>query len=107
MTQESGHGRQIALAEVTVGMRFATDVTDEKGLRLVSAGTDVTERLLEQLARHGICEVSVVAPMSEEERRAAREDMTQRLEHRFSLVKDDPLMAELYRLILNYRIKDL
>ncbi len=105
--QESGQGRQIALADVTVGMRFATDVTDEKGQRLVPAGTVVTERLLEQLARHGICAVNVVAPMSEEERHAAREDVTQRLEHRFSLVKDDPLMAELYRLILNYRTKDL
>ncbi len=108
MAKDTERRQQIALADVTVGVQLAADVTDEKGHCLVPSGTVVTERLLEQLGRHGVSEVAVAAaPMSEEERRAARDAVTQRLERRFGLVKDDPLMAELYRLVLNYRTKDL
>lgn len=107
MAEEELHRQRIALAAVTAGMRLAADVTDSQGRCLVPAGTVIGERLAEQLARHGVDSVEVEVPLSDEERRVARDEVLQRLERRFGDVGDDPLMAELYRLVRDYQLGKL
>ena len=104
---EEAHRR--ALADVHQGMRLATDVTVASGQRLAVAGAEVTARLLEQLAGHGITHLDVFVDvvMDEAQRQELRKEIEARLGRRFAGVMDQPLMAELYKAILTFRTRGL
>lgn len=101
--------RQLPLEQTEIGMHLAVAVSDQAGRCLVPAGTIITERLLEQLNRHGVTTVTVLvsSSLSEEEKRLRREAITERLTRSFGCSIDKPLMTELYRLVLAYRLTGL
>lgn len=101
--------KMVALAEVMPGMALANDVTDAQGNRLLGAGTALTERHLEQLARRGVETVEVLArlELSEEELTRRRAAIEAELEQRFRKVADQPLMRQLRALVLEHRMESM
>lgn len=91
------------LEQVAVGTPLAADVRDDQGNLLVGAGTLLTERLSEQLARRGVetLPVALTHVLTEEERAA----LEARLAQRFSCVRGQPLMEQLYQMVLCYQME--
>lgn len=94
---------QIPMQEVAEGMTVAADVRDAQGTLLAGAGTALTARLIEQLARRGIesLPLAVARVLTAEERAA----VTARLEERFACVRGQPLMERLFEQVLRHRLE--
>jgi len=90
-----------ALEQVSVGARVALDVMDARGDLLLGAGSVISERALQQLARRGVTALPV---MVEETLTAAqRAALAAQLQAQFSSVRGQPLMEELLQLMQRYR----
>lgn len=100
---------QRPLEQVAAGTPVAADVLDSQGNMLLKAGSVVSERLLEQLSRRGVTSlpVAVLEELTPEQRTARDEALEAELTQRFSVVREQPLMARLYDLVLRYRRESL
>lgn len=96
---------QRPLAEIAPGTPVATDVTDTQGGLLLKAGSVVTERTIKQLTQRGITSlpVAVTDEATPEEREARSAALEAQLTDLFSAAREQPLMEQLYRLVLHYR----
>lgn len=94
---------RIPIQEAAAGMTVAADVRDTQGTLLVGAGTALTARLIEQLARRGIelLPLAVTHVLSGEECAAE----TAQLEERFACVRGQPLTERLLELMLHHRLE--
>ncbi len=95
--------REIAIHDVRDGQVAASDVFDERGALLLSAGMELTRGHVELLERRGVLTVSVVEPDEggrEAEPDAPGEDEFEkaiaRLEHMFEGLDDDPIMRAIH-----------
>lgn len=97
--------KQLDLDDAAAGMVLSEDVLDGKGGILLPAKTELTDALLTSLRRRGIESVWVVNnEVSEEELRAERERVQQRLAHLFRKCRDDRTCTVLLQHITAYRL---
>jgi hypothetical protein len=98
--------RLVPLEQVEAGMRLASDVCDDNGYPLLSAGTELKDSLLASLARRGVkqVQVEVEEQLTDEERSARREAASRRLDALFRRSGDSPLMGQLRETLLRYRL---
>ena len=96
---------QRPLAEIAAGTPVAADVADTQGGLLLKAGSVVTERAIKQLTQRGITSlpVEVTDEATPEEREARSAALEVQLTDLFSAVREQPLMEQLYQLVLCYR----
>lgn len=93
---------QIPMRATAEGMTLAAGVRHGQGVLLVGAGTALSARLIEQLARRRIDSLPLaVAPAPTSEERTAT---TARLEERFARVRGQPLMDRLFEPVLRHRL---
>jgi hypothetical protein len=87
-------------------MALAEDVLNENGVVLVCANVQLTEFILESLARKKIRDLSVIHEddRTPEQIAAEREQLTQRIEHIFRDSRGVPVMEELFNATLYYRL---
>lgn len=100
----TGTVRWQPLAETAPGTPLAADLNDGSGAMLLSAGTRLDARRLEQLARLGIATVPVAPPPEasgkggDDALRAG--EIRQRLERRFAQAGQGPASRVLFQLLL-------
>lgn len=93
----------VPLQQATEGMVVAADVRDAQGTLLVGAGTALTARLIEELARRNIESVpGAVAHVPTAEERA---EIVARLEERFACVRGQPPMDHLFDMVVKLRVE--
>lgn len=90
-----------ALEQVSIGARVALDVVDARGDLLLGAGSVISERALQQLARRGVTALPVM--VDETLTAAQRAALAAQLQAQFSSVRGQPLMEELLQLMQRYR----
>jgi hypothetical protein len=99
-------GRVLPLDRLTAGMRLAEAIRDGQGNLLLPAGAVLGEARLASLCQRGIRAATVAeeaAAETEEERQARQRAARARLEHLFRHTLDNPLNAELFEMMLEYR----
>jgi hypothetical protein len=77
--------QEILLDDATPGMRLAEAVWDRSGTRLISPGTELTEKSIHALKQRGILRVHVARPVAEE---TPNEDVMQKLQRLDILFKN-------------------
>ncbi|MBI5108582.1 MAG: hypothetical protein HZA62_07520 [Rhodocyclales bacterium] len=100
----------VPLASVAPGARLAAAVVGADGHVLMTAGSQLTEAILEGLAARGVVAVAIEAPRGEPELAAARDGARQRLVHLFrgcDLDEDGGAARMLFDAVLERRLEDL
>lgn len=101
--------KKIPLDQAEAGMQLAAAVCNPRGEVLLQAGCELTEASLSGLRRRGIGHVAVqvVDSRGEEELQAQRVRVLNRLNLLFRNAGQDPHLASLYHLVLEYRLEAL
>ncbi len=96
----------LTLDRTSAGMLLADEVLDKQGHILLPAGTILTDQLIHSLENHGIQQVSITVPQSEEQTRheqAYRQQKIDRLTTIFRHSPDNPASLALRASIEKYR----
>ena len=96
----------IAIANAEPGMVLQTDLCDANGNLMVSAGTELSARLLAVLTQRGVSEIQICAadPDAPGDRRA---QILQRLECQYAPWAEDATMGQLRALFERYHTRGL
>lgn len=98
----------LGLDDVVAGMALSEDVRDGHGNVLLPKAATLTDAMLASLRRRGIEMVNVVDDaVSEEQLRAERERVQQRLAKLFRKSKGDRISTMLRQRILEYRLGEM
>lgn len=101
--------KSIPLNLAEVGMQVARELRNADGQVLVQADTELSESLIAALLRRNVGHVSVFHEdgRSEEELRAERLKVTERLAQLFQNAPQDGVMGTLHRVVLEHRLEAL
>ena len=99
----------VSLSELKVGDQLAEDVIDAKGVRLLSAGSKISQSAINGLNKRNIEAINIYhfQELSEEQRNEKHQEIERQLNHRFRKVFDQPLMKTLKKILLDYRKQEL
>lgn len=100
---------RIPLDQVHPGMQLAETVFNNKGQVLLQAGYELSDTALSGLRKHGIEYVGVLLrdPRNEDELESERIKTRERLNLLFRNTDNDPYLASLHSLVLEYRLEKL
>ncbi|WP_210396512.1 hypothetical protein [Motiliproteus sediminis] len=97
----------LELEQAEAGMTLADDVFDANGGVLVSAGTELTDKLIQILRRREIKTLEVNSPeLDAESRLSRRQAIEQRLERQYAPF-NSPTMDQLKELFRHYHTRGL
>ena len=93
--------QKIPLELAAVGMKLAKPVVNKRGMTLCSAGTELTEELLERLKRMEMTRITVEGHSVDtgETEKSLGQQMAE-LDTRFRNVEGDPLMSKIKNIFL-------
>ena len=96
--------KKVPTDEVQPGMKIARKVENEGGMVLLPEGIELTEGHIGRLKKWGIKEVYIEGEDGGGgneivEDLAISDEFLSRLEHKFELVKDDPIMQGIYNAV--------
>jgi hypothetical protein len=100
--------KKISVDQIENGMILGRDVCAASGSILLGAGTALTASLGRRLKNWGIPVVHIEGDDEDQEQVAASdmppEQVREHLEHKFSNVKNDPIMKTLFKAVCAYRL---
>ncbi len=100
---------QVALEDVPTDAVLAADLRDDQGRILLAVGALLSEAKVAVLRRRGIALVPITASevLSSDEIQKRRGEVEVLLRQKFSLASETPVMTQLYRTLLAYRLTRL
>ncbi|MCW8883960.1 MAG: hypothetical protein OQK12_01740 [Motiliproteus sp.] len=104
-----GELKQMAIAEIEVGAKVATNVLDSSGNLLVPEGTELSEKMLQILDRRGIetIEVRAEVELTEEERQQLLGEIQERLDHQFRGTESSASSIEFKEMLFRYHTREI
>lgn len=99
----------LTLDHTSAGMVLADEVMDKQGHILLPAGAVLTEQLIHSLQNHGVGQVFILVPQSEEQieqKRALHQQKIDRLPQIFRHCGDNSASLELRACIEKYRLAE-
>lgn len=96
----------LSIADIAPDMQLGADLLDADGQVILSAGSRLDARRLEELARQGIASLPIVPPdPAASDPAAAREkEIRRQLEERFAQAGDNPASRALFQVLLARRL---
>lgn len=91
------------------GCKLAEDVKDADGRMLIAAGKILDEKLIVILKKRLLADATVklMQPLTDEEREAGRARIITDTEYKFRKHRDNSLMQEFRKIIVDYRTRDI
>lgn len=88
--------RKISIEKIEPGMKLAKPVMSQRGMVLLSEGTELTEKWIERLQDMDVDGIFIDAPA---EQTLSKEDALAQLDSRFKLFLNEPRMANIKRIM--------
>ena len=96
-------------ASLMEGDELAVDIKDVNGQLLLPAGQLLNNRSIELLRRRDIQTVTVKLDqtLDKDQYKKLKEEVIERIDHKFRKVGANPVMQELHKLVIEYRLQGL
>ena len=88
--------RKISIEKIEPGMKLAKSVLSQRGMVLLSEGTELTEKWIARIQDMDLDGIFIDAPA---EQTLSKEDALAQLEARFKLVANQPRMANIKNIL--------